>query len=89
MRFTWNPDKARANMRKHGVSFAEAATSFGDPLALLLQDRLHPERAILIGQSESARLLFTVHVEIHEDLIRIISARRATRRERKRYEEGP
>lgn len=76
-------------MTKHGVSFAEAATTFVDPLALLLEDRLHPERAILIGQSEAARLLFTVYVEIHDDLIRIISARRATRGERRQYEEGP
>ncbi len=70
------------------MSFAEAATTFADPLALLLDDAAHPERGILIGQSEATRLLFTVYVEIHEDLIRIISARRATSHERRRYEEG-
>jgi len=88
VRFTWDPEKARSNMAKHGVSFAEAATAFGDPLGLLLEDRLHPERAVLIGQSDAGRLLLTVHMEIHTDLIRIISARRTTHEERKRYEEG-
>ncbi|MFS8068183.1 MAG: BrnT family toxin [Byssovorax sp.] len=88
MRFAWDPEKARTNRAKHGVSFAEAATSFADPLALLLDDAAHPERGILIGQSEATRLLFTVYVEIQEDLIRIISARRATSHERRRYEEG-
>ena len=89
VRFAWDPEKAKTNRAKHGVSFAEAATVFADPLALLLDDEIHPERGILIGQSEAARLLFTVYVEIHEDLIRIISARRATSHERRRYEEGP
>jgi uncharacterized DUF497 family protein len=88
VRFTWDPEKARINKAKHGVSFAEAATTFADPLALLLEDQVYADRGILIGQSEAARLLFTVYVEIHEDSIRIISARRATSRERRRYEEG-
>ena len=88
MRFAWDPGKARTNRLKHGVSFAEAATTFLDPLALLLADDLHPERGILIGLSEAARLLFTVYIEVHDDLIRIISARRSTSRERRRYEEG-
>jgi uncharacterized DUF497 family protein len=88
VRFTWDPRKARANRAKHGVSFAEAATCFGDPLALFLQDPVHPDRAILIGLSESARLLFTVFVEHREDVTRIVSARRASPRERRRYEQG-
>ena len=88
MRFTWDPEKARTNRIKHGVSFAEAATTFLDPLALLLDDDRHPERGILIGQSEAARLLFTVYLEVHDDLIRIVSARRSTSHERRRYEEG-
>ncbi len=75
-------------MTKHGVSFAEAATAFGDALGLLFEDRLRPERAILIGQSDAGCLLLTVHIEILDDLIRIISARRTTHGERKRYEEG-
>jgi uncharacterized protein len=87
LRFTWDPRKARLNLSKHGVSFAEAATVFADPLALFLEDLVEPERAILIGLSEAGRLLVTVHVEIHEELIRIISARRATAHERRAYEE--
>ena len=88
MRFTWDPEKAASNLRKHGVSFREAATVFGDPLAAMVVDALDPERAILVGQSERGRVLLTVFVELSEDMIRIISARRATSHERKRYEEG-
>lgn len=88
VRFAWDSRKAASNRAKHGVSFADAATTFADPLALLLEDEAHADRGILIGQSDSARLLFTVYVEIHEDVIRIISARRTTSRERRRYEEG-
>ena len=61
---------------------------FADPLALYLQDEACPERGILIGQSEAARLLVTVFVEVVDDEIRIVSARRATAHERKRYEQG-
>ena len=88
MEFTWDPRKAKSNLNKHGVSFAEAVTVFADPLAILMEDALHDERAILIGQSERHRLLFAVFVELAEDSIRIISARRATSHERRRYEEG-
>jgi len=88
VRFTWDQAKARRNWTKHRVSFAEATTVFADPLALYLQDEACPERGILIGQSESARLLVTVFVEIVDDEVRIISARRATTHERKRYEQG-
>ena len=61
---------------------------FADPLAALLEDALEPERAILVGQSEEGRVLLVVFLEESEDTIRIISARRATSHERKRYEEG-
>jgi len=88
VQFTWDPQKAKSNLRKHGVSFAEAVTVFADPLALVMQDALYGERAILIGQSGKQRLLFTVFVELTEDSIRIISARLATSHERRRYEEG-
>lgn len=88
MQFTWDPQKARSNLNKHGVSFAEAVTVFADPLALFMEDALHGERAILLGQSERRLLLFTVFVEFAENSIRIISARRATSHERRRYEEG-
>ena len=85
--FRWDAKKAASNLRKHGVSFDEAATVFADPLALVLEDALYAERAILIGQSEKQRLLFTVFVELDADSIRIISARRTTSHERRRYEE--
>jgi uncharacterized DUF497 family protein len=88
MRFTWDPEKAASNLRKHGVSFREASTVFGDPLAAMVVDALDPERAILVGQSDRGRVLLTVFVELAEDMIRIISARRATSHERNRYEEG-
>lgn len=88
MQFTWDPKKAESNLKKHGVSFNEAVTVFADPLALVIEDPLYRERAILIGQSERQRLLFTVFVELAEDSVRIISARRATSHERRRYEEG-
>jgi uncharacterized DUF497 family protein len=70
-----------------GISFEEAATSFADPDALLLEDKLHSERAVLIGISARLRVLFTVFVELAMDRIRIVSARKATRLERRRYEE--
>ena len=88
MRFEWNPSKAAANARRHGVSFEEAAECFKDPLAMILDDPQHPERFILIGASQRQRLVFTVYVERDAALIRIISARRATARERRKYEEG-
>ena len=88
MWFTWDPKKAASNLKKHGVSFVEAASVFADPLAAMLEDPLAPERAILVGQSEKGRVLLVVFIEQSEDMIRIISARRATSHERKRYEEG-
>jgi len=88
VRFTWDPKKAALNLRKHGVSFKEAATVFADPLAAMLQDAMDAQRSILVGQSEKGRVLIAVFIETSEDLIRIISARRATSHERKRYEEG-
>ncbi|MFZ5469136.1 MAG: BrnT family toxin [Myxococcota bacterium] len=88
VQFTWDPRKVTSNLRKHGVSFEEATTVFADPLAVVVEDALYAERAILIGQSEKQRVLFTVFVELNADSIRIISARRATSHERRRYEEG-
>ncbi len=88
MRFTWDPKKAASNLNKHGVSFVEAASVFADPLAAMLEDALDPERAILVGQSEKGRVLLVVFIEQSGDTIHIISARRATSQERKRYEEG-
>jgi uncharacterized protein len=89
LQFTWDPKKAAANLRKHGVGFPEAATAFADSLSLTIPDPDHSvgeERWILIGQSDRRRLVVVAHVERGE-LIRIISARPATRRERRTYDE--
>jgi uncharacterized DUF497 family protein len=89
LQFTWDPQKAASNLRKHKVGFPEAATAFADPLSLTIPDPDHSvgeERFVLMGQSERRRLVVVAHVE-RGDLIRIISARLATRRERKTYEE--
>jgi len=88
VRFTWDPRKAASNVRKHRVTFDEAASVFADPLALAVEDGVDPTRTLLIGLSERMRVLVTVYAEIGEDTIRIISARRATSHERRPYEEG-
>ena len=88
VRFEWNPRKAQINKRKHDVRFEEAAECFADSLAMVLTDQAHPDRLILIGQSQACRLIFTVYAEKDVDIIRIISARKATRAERSAYEEG-
>jgi uncharacterized DUF497 family protein len=88
VRFTWDPQKAESNLRKHRVSFEEAMTVFGDPLALVKVDAVHPERFVTIGLSERERLLFCVYAETGKDETRIISARRATPHERRNYEEA-
>jgi uncharacterized DUF497 family protein len=85
--FSWDERKAASNLRKHGVSFHEAATVFADPLALAIDDVLDPGRTLLLGMSSRQRVLLVVHVELDESTIRIISARRATSHERRRYEE--
>src|SRR5688572_486960 len=82
------PARQRANLRSHGVSFAEASSVFGDPLAGTVFDPDHSEdepRFITIGQSTSRRLVVVVHTE-RADAVRIISARPATRHEKKKYE---
>ena len=87
--FEWDPTKAQSNLRKHGVSFAEAMTVFNDPLAETFPDDLHLEeedRSITIGLSSGNRLLFVSHREV-EDRIRLIGARRATLAETRTYEE--
>jgi uncharacterized protein len=87
--FEWDPEKAARNSDKHGVSFHEAATVFGDPLALTYFDPDHSEdedRFLTFGHSQQGRLLVVSHTD-RGDRTRIISARQATRRERKQYEE--
>lgn len=90
MIYEWDPEKAKRNLRDHGVSFEEAATVFLDPLAMTYPDpdRSNEEdREITIGYSTNQRLLFVSHVQ-RRSRTRIISAREATRRERKQHEEG-
>ena len=88
--FTWDPDKDAANIRKHGVSFAEAMTTFADLLSVTIPDPDHSvgeERFVTFGVSTNGRLLVVGHIE-HGDIIRIITARPAIPGERKLYEEG-
>ena len=85
MRFTWNARKAASNLKKHHVSFQEAATAFDDDLAAYYPDTLHEDRFILIGYSRRQRLLYVVHAEVQDDVIRIISARKATSHEKAHY----
>ncbi len=90
MDFEWDADKARRNKRKHGVSFEEAASVFGDPLAITFADPDHSageERRLSFGLSQTGRLLVVSHAE-RARRVRIISAREATRYERKIYEES-
>ncbi|MDL1944960.1 BrnT family toxin [Chloroflexi bacterium CFX2] len=85
----WDPNKAKQNIKKHGVSFEEAATIFVDPLSSTIDDPLHSEteeRFVIIGKSIQNRLLVVAHTDRGER-IRIISARLATNRERVKYEE--
>ena len=88
MPFQWDRAKAESNARKHGIAFEEAVTVFADPLALVIEDESDPANARIVGVSVMSRLLLVVFVERAGDTIRVISARRPTRQERKRYEEG-
>ena len=85
----WNAAKARANIEKHGLSFDQAATVFLDPLALTFPDPYHSgeeQREITIGYTAGGEVVFVSHCQRREG-VRIISARKATRRERSQYEE--
>jgi len=87
--FEWDPGKARKNRPKHRISFQEAATVFGDPLAVTYPDPDHSlseQRFITLGMSSTGRVLMVAHVDRDEN-VRIVSARRTTQRERKSYEE--
>jgi len=90
MDFEWDDAKAESNERKHGVSFAEAMAVFGDPLSLTGYDPDHSDeedRYITMGLSDTGRLLLVSHTD-RGDQVRIISARKASRRERRDYEDG-
>ena len=90
LRFEWDPSKAEANLVKHEVSFEEAMTVFADPLARIFPDEEHSVnelREIIIGHSAGHQLILVYFTGI-DDRVRIFSARKATRRERKDYEEN-
>lgn len=90
MEFEWDDDKAASNERKHGITFAEAQTVFADPLFLDFYDPAHSDdeqRYLIIGRSAAGNLLFVSYTE-RAETTRIISARRATRREQRAYEEA-
>ena len=91
VRFEWDRHKAAINIRRHGVSFDEASTVFDDPLASIFDDEDHSideAREIIIGRSISDRLLLVCFTERTQDVIRILSARLTTKRERKDYGEN-
>ena len=91
MQFEWDKTKATANFKKHRVSFDEASTVFNDPLARIFDDQKHSaqeRREIIIGYSIINRLLLVCFTERTEDVIRIFSARHATKNERQDYEEN-
>ena len=89
MEFEWDPNKAARNLAKHQVSFHEAASVFGDPLSMTYPDpdrSLSEPRHLSIGLSTAGKVLVVVHTD-RDERIRLISAREATRRERRYYEE--
>ena len=90
MRFDWDSSKASVNLRKHGVSFHEAATVFGDPMALTFSDPDHSSgemRFLTFGVSRNSKFLIVSYTE-RQDVTRIISARKMSRQEREIYENG-
>lgn len=89
LKFTWDRAEAAANARKHGVTFAEAATCFDDPRGCYLRNEApsYEDRLILIAVSSKQRLLFVVHAEVGRDSIRIVSARKASPAQRRIYDE--
>ncbi len=90
MDFEWDPKKAAGNLKKHGIDFHEAVTVLDDTLSTTFPDLEYStieRRFVTVGMSGNGRLLVVVHAE-NEDTIRIISARGATRREQRFYEEG-
>ena len=90
MEYEWDQNKAIANLQKHRVSFSEAATVFGDPLSITFPDpdhSIYESRFITIGLSSGSKIIILSHTD-RGDNIRIISARKATRKEQRFYEEG-
>ncbi len=90
MKFEWDHRKAESNLKKHGISFQEAASIFGDALSITYNDPDHSKkerRFITAGTSRTGKLLMVAHTD-RGDNVRIISARKMTRQERRYYEEG-
>jgi uncharacterized protein len=90
LKFEWDARKADENIKKHGVMFEEASTIFCDPLSITVRDASHSDsedRFVTIGVSEQHRLLVVAHTD-RGNTIRLVSARKVTRRERRDYEEG-
>ena len=88
--FEWNEEKAKSNIKKHAVDFKEASTVFNDPLLITALDKEHShneERYITIGISDKKRLVIVAHTE-DEEKIRIISARKVTKNEKRFYQEA-
>ena len=89
LRFEWDLQKAKRNLKKHGISFEEAATVFGDALSMTIVDSLHStveQRWVTLGLTHRERLVVVVHTN-RGSTIRLISARKATRREKRTYYE--
>ncbi len=90
--FDWDPKKSLSNEKKHGVLFEQAITAFDDPYAMIEQDRVHSTseeiREVLIGEADMGVLVVIFTIRQQGRLVRLISARRANRKERKRYEEA-
>jgi uncharacterized protein len=89
--FEWNKKKAKINFTKHKVDFEEAKTVFYNPLSRIFDDEIHSineKRELIIGHSSKGRLLIVIFTEKKQNLIRLISARIATNKERKEYEEN-
>lgn len=90
LKFEWDDQKASLNLKKHGVSFEVAKAVFDDPLAYIFDDEWHSvgeRREIIIGHDQNNRLLLVCFIERATNVIRIISVRPATNKERKNYEE--
>ena len=90
LKFEWDRRKAILNIKKHGVSFEDAATAFGDPLSVTIHDPKHSDdedRFLLLGETQDKKLVVVAHTD-RKDTIRLINARPATRQERKDYEKS-
>lgn len=90
LQFEWDSKKAQSNKRKHGITFEEASTIFDDALSITIHDptpSIGEDRFITVGTSVNSKLIVVVHAD-RDDIIRVISARKATRNERRQYEQG-